>query len=52
MSSNLITCGRVIAETVEGDLLLCHELAGALVHLGVVDADAAEDGERLEQHDV
>ena len=31
------------------DLLLRHHLARAVVHLGVVDADAAEDGERLEQ---
>ena len=31
------------------DLLLGHHLARAVVHLGVVDADAAEDGERLEQ---
>ena len=30
-------------------LLFGHHLAGAVVHLGVVDADAAEDGERLEE---
>ena len=42
----------MIAEAVEGHLLLGHELAGALVHLGVVDPDAAEDGERLEEDDV
>jgi len=42
----------VVAEAVEGHLLLGHQLAGALVHLGVVDPDPAEDGERLEQDDV
>jgi len=42
----------VVAEAVEGHFLLGHQLAGSLVHLGVVDPDAAEDGEGLEQHDV
>ena len=41
--------GGVVAEAVERHLLLGHHFAGAVVHLRVVDADAAEDGERLEQ---
>ena len=43
---------RVVAEAVEGNLLLGHHLDGVLVHLGVVNSDPAEDGERLEQADV
>ena len=48
----LVICCRVVAQAVERNLLLGHQLARALIHLGVVDADAAEDGERLEQDNV
>ena len=49
---HLIASSGVVAETVQSHLLLGHQLAGALVHLGVVYPDPAEDGERLEQDDV
>lgn len=42
----------MIAQTLEGHLLFRHQLAGGLVHLRVVDAEAAEDGERFEYRDV
>ena len=42
----------MIAEAIQGHFLLGHHFDGALVHLGVVDADAAEDGEGLKQSDV
>jgi hypothetical protein len=42
----------VIAQTVQGHLLLGHQLYGALVHLGVMDADTAKNGKRLEQRNV
>lgn len=44
--------GRVIAQTLEGHLLLRHQLTRGLVHLCVVNAEAAEDGERLEYRHV
>lgn len=40
--------GRVITQTLEGHLLLRHQLARGLVHLRIVNAEAAEDRERLE----
>lgn len=43
---------RVIAQTLEGYLLLGHELAGGLVHLSVVDTETAEYGESFENRDV
>lgn len=43
---------RMIAQTLESHLLLRHQLTGGLVHLRVVDAEAAEDSERLEYRDV
>lgn len=39
--------GGVIAEHLQGDTLLGHGHDGLLVHVGVVDAHATEDGERL-----
>lgn len=44
--------GRVITQTFESHLLLRHQLARGLVHLRVVNAEAAEDGERLEYRHV
>lgn len=43
---------RVVAQALQGDLLLGHQLAGRLVHLGVVDTEAAEYREGLEYRDV
>ena len=37
----------VVGETVQSHSLLGHQLAGALVGLGVVDPNTAEHGERL-----
>ena len=42
----------VVGEAIEGHLLLGHEPAGAFVHLRVVNADSAKDGEGLKQADV
>lgn len=48
----LVARRRVVREALQGDLLLRHQLAGVLVHLRVVDAQPAEDGERLEERHV
>ena len=42
----------MVAETIKGNFLFCHQLAGPLVHLGVVDPDAAEDCKSLEENNV
>lgn len=48
-----VVAGRcVVRQAFESHLLLGHQLARVLVHLGVVDTQAAEDGERLEQGDI
>ena len=48
----ILTSGCMVRQTLEGDLLLGHQLAGTLVHLRIVDAEPAEDGERLEDGDI
>lgn len=48
----LVAGRRVVAQTLERDLLLGHELAGRLVHLGVVDTETAKNRECLEYRDV
>lgn len=44
--------GRVITQTLEGHLLLRHQFTRGLVHLRVVNAETAEDGERFEYRHV
>lgn len=45
-----VVAGRgMIRQTFEGDFLLRHQFTSVFVHLGVVDAEAAENRERLEQ---
>lgn len=46
--SIFVVGGRVITQTFESHLLLRHQLACGLVHLRIVNAEAAEDGECLE----
>ena len=48
-SQGVVVAGcRVVAQAFKGHLLLGHQLASRLVHLGVVDPKAAENRERLE----
>ena len=42
----------MIAEAIQGHFLLSHHLDGTLIHLGVMNADAAEDGEGLKERDI
>jgi len=47
---SLVHGGRcVVTEHLQGDTLLGHRHDGLLVHVRVVDAHAAEDGERLHE---
>lgn len=48
----VVVGGRVITQTLEGHLLLRHQLARRFVHLRVVNTEAAENSERLEYRDV
>lgn len=48
----VVVGGRVIAQTLESHFLLRHQLARRFVHLRVVNAETAENGERLEYRDV
>jgi len=42
----------MVAEALESHLLFGHQLAGILVHLGVVNAQAAEDGKSLKNRGI
>ena len=42
----------MIAEAIQGHFLLSHQLDGPLIHLGVMNADAAEDGKGLKERDI
>ena len=42
----------MIAEAIQGHFLLSHHLDGTLIHLGVMNADAAEDGKGLKERDI
>ncbi len=42
----------MIAKAIQGHFLLSHQLDGPLIHLGVMNADAAEDGKGLKERDI
>lgn len=48
----LVVSGCVITQTLEGYLLLRHQLARGFVHLRVVNTETAENSERLEYRHV
>ena len=55
MSQSIGVLGRgggVVRQALEGDFLLRHQFASVLVHLGVVNAQTAENGERFEHGNV
>ena len=42
----------MVTEAIQGHFLLSHHLDGSLIHLGVMNADAAEDGKGLKERDI
>ena len=42
----------MVTEAIQGHFLLSHHLDGTLIHLGVMNADATEDGEGLKERDI
>lgn len=44
----LLRCGRMIRQTFQRNLLFGHQFAGILVHLGIVNAQTAENGKRFD----